>query len=697
MLKTKTMSIKNYTRALLLFIIVGIAAFLHTIQAQETDWRVLVEQMAEEEEPRAGAIENLYEELLYLENNPMDLNNVRRDQLERFPLLSLEEVNSLIDFLEKNRPLYTVYELRNVPRLDHRTVELILPFFRVGETVETQAQARVRPADILKWGQHEAQVRFDKTLTPRAGYGEFSDSILERYPNRKYRGEDFYTSLRYSFRYRDKVQMGFTAEKDAGEPFFKAGYPKGYDHYGAHLIVRDMGRLKTVVLGDYRLSFGQGLVLNNDFVGSKAWSTDNVSRRTQSPKRHFSTAENGFFRGAAAVFEFGDISFTAFYSNRRIDTNLNDEGEITSFKMDGLHRTPLEMEKRKNTREQVGGANINWRHGRFQVGLSTIYHRYDRMHNPTLREYNRYYLRDSANLNASIDYSYQLPGFIVAGETALAKNGAIATLNLAQYRPTGNLSFSLLHRYYPISYNALYAQAFSEGSRVQNEHGLYLGAGFKPLPKVSVNTYIDLIRFPWLKSGVDTPSSAVDFYLLGTYTFSRGKFLEARYKYKQKEKNSTHPDLDTRLVLPYATHKLRLRYSHDHTGGWNFRTTVDLARYTEELSPAENGYMISQGIAYRGKGRLTGDAYLAWFSADTYDARLYSYERNLLSTFYMPSFYGKGTRLAFSAKYQITSKLAFSAKAGYTRYFNRDTIGSGTEQIDGNSRLDLFTYLVWKF
>ena len=37
-----------------------------------------------------------------------------------------------------------------------------------------------------------------------------------------------------------------------------------------HLIVREVGKLKTFVLGDYRLSFGQGLVLNNDFVGSKA-------------------------------------------------------------------------------------------------------------------------------------------------------------------------------------------------------------------------------------------------------------------------------------------------------------------------------------------------------------------------------------------------------------------------------------------
>src|SRR5690554_6135730 len=495
-----------------------------TLHAQETDWRMFVEQLAEEEESKGNAIENMYQELLYLENNPMNLNSVSRNELERFPLLSLEEINSLVNFLEKNRPIYTVYELRNVPRLDHRKVALILPFFHVGETVKVQED--VSPHSILKTGQHEVQLRFDKTVTPRAGYGEFTDSILERYPNRKYLGEDFYNSVRYSFRYRNKIQLGFTAEKDAGEPLLKAGYPKGYDHYGVHLIVREVGKLKTFVLGDYRLSFGQGLVLNNDFVGSKAWSTDNVSRRTQEPKRHFSTAESGFFRGAAAVTEIDNFSLTTFYSNHRIDANLNDEGEITSFKVDGLHRTPLEMEKRKNTREQVGGANVNYRHGRFQVGASAIYHGYDRMYNPALREYNRYYLRDSANLNASIDYSYQLPGFIVAGETAIAKNGAVATLNLTQYRPTGNLSFSLLHRYYPISYNALYAQAFSEGSRVQNEHGLYFGAEFKPLPKVSVNTYIDLIRFPWLKSGIDTPSSAVDFYLLGTYTFSRGKFLE---------------------------------------------------------------------------------------------------------------------------------------------------------------------------
>ena len=51
------------------------------------------------------------------------------------------------------------------------------------------------------------------------GYGEQTDSILLLYPNRKYRGEPFYHSLRYSYTFEDRLQAGFVAEKDAGEPF----------------------------------------------------------------------------------------------------------------------------------------------------------------------------------------------------------------------------------------------------------------------------------------------------------------------------------------------------------------------------------------------------------------------------------------------------------------------------------------------
>ena len=691
-MQNKTEIMKQFLTPLLCFLLFG---FMTDMVAQDANWRVFIEQLAEDEEMNRAAVDIMYQELLQLENNPMNLNRVTRAELERFPLLSMEEITAITTFLEKNRPIYTVFELRNVPHLDIQTVERILPFFYA--EVTDRGEAEVKIAEMLRRGQHELQFRLDKTLTPRAGYGDFSDSILERYPNRKYRGEDFYHSLRYSFRYGKSIEMGFTAEKDAGEPFLKKGYSRGYDHYGMHLIVRDIGLLKTLALGDYRLSFGQGLVLNNDFMVSKAWSADNIARRTLQPKRHFSTAETGFFRGAAVVIGIGNVSVTSFYSNRRIDTNLTDNGQFTSYKTDGLHRTLLELEKKKNTREQVLGGNVNYRKHRFQLGVSGLYHKYNRMYVPTQQGYNLYNLRDSANLNAGIDYSYQLPGLILAGETAISKNGAVATINMAQYRPSSGISFTLLYRHYPISFNALHAEAFSEGSSIRNERGLFFGTLFTPFARFTVNSYIDFVRFPWLKYGVDKPSKALDYYFLGTYSFTRNSAMDIRYKYKRKEKNMRYPDERSTSVLPYATHKFRLRLSHTLPEGWTFRTTGDIAHYKEKPFPAVKGYMLSQNIGYRGSEKITTDVYLAFFNADSYDARLYSYERNLLNSFYMPSFYGKGVRLALSAKYEIHPSLSLSFKAGHTHYLNRDTIGSGTEQIDGKSRTDLYLYLRWKF
>jgi hypothetical protein len=63
----------------------------------------------------------------------------------------------------------------------------------------------------------------------------------------------------------------------------------------------------------------------------------------------------------------------------------------------------------------------------------------------------------------------------------------------------------------------------------------------------------------------------------------------------------------------------------------------------------------------------------------------------------MPSFYGEGFRASLSLRWNILDNLSLSLKCAQTRYFNRDVISSGTEQIEGNKRTDVFTYLAWKF
>lgn len=78
-------------------------------------------------------------------------------------------------------------------------------------------------------------------------------------------GYGYYHNLRYSFHYRDQIYAGITAEKDAGEPFFTGQNKKGYDFYSLYLLIRNIGHFKALALGNYRVSYGYGLVINTDF------------------------------------------------------------------------------------------------------------------------------------------------------------------------------------------------------------------------------------------------------------------------------------------------------------------------------------------------------------------------------------------------------------------------------------------------
>ena len=111
-------------RPLLIGILIAATMLMvHTIHAQSNDWRTHLEQLAEEEEMEEMSIDNIFVELSMMEQNPMNLNSVTRTELELLPLLSLNQANAIADFLEKNRPIYTIFELRNVYMLDHNTVD----------------------------------------------------------------------------------------------------------------------------------------------------------------------------------------------------------------------------------------------------------------------------------------------------------------------------------------------------------------------------------------------------------------------------------------------------------------------------------------------------------------------------------------------------------------------------------------------
>ena len=84
------------------------------------------------------------------------------------------------------------------------------------------------------------------------------------------------------------------------------------------------------------------------------------------------------------------------------------------------------------------------------------------------------------------------------------------------------------------------------------------------------------------------------------------------------------------------------------------------------------------------------DAGFTWFQTDDYASRISMYEKGLLYSFNIPSFYGKGERYIFNARYELNKHLILQAKYALTHYRDREVIGSGLEQIEGNMKSDLY-------
>lgn len=644
-------------------------------------WMEYVEEIASETEDEEKA-ETLYSELSYLSEHPFELNSVAEEELKKLPFLSDRQIENILFYRKRYGKMVSIYELKNVEAMDMQTIGLLLPFVYIDDITVEKRPITVK--NLLKQGRNELQIRYDKCFQQKKGYSSYPDSVLQQYPNRKYLGEPFYHSLRYSYTFDERLQFGVVGEKDTGEPFWNMHH-KGYDYYSVHLFLKDINRLKSLAIGDYKVSFGQGLVISNDFSPSRSAVVAQAERRTNGFRRHFSTNENDYFRGAAATVNINKVDVSFFYSYRKMDAGL-DSFTFTSVKTDGMHRLVRDREKIRTIGMQTYGGNIRYSTPNLCIGLTALSYSFGKFRlEPDPKPYNLFYFKGNDNMNISVDYLLKNRTIKFYGETAICKNGSLAMLNALQLTPVSYLSFLLLHRYYDRRYQAYFGNAFAQGSSVQNEQGLYMGMQWVPMAHWKLSAYADFFRFPWLRYGVDTPSSGYEYMAQLDYTYSKNFSAYLRYKVKRKEKNNTGQ-------------RMRLQFLYSFASSLILRTSVDGILYDEKKEKQSVGFMVAQSMGWKPDSLpIQGDIYAAWFSTDDYDSRISSYEKNILYAFNMPSFYGRGIRVAMTFRWNMVDKLSLSVKWGHTYYSNREVIGTELEEIKGHHKTDIYALVRWKF
>lgn len=628
--------------------------------------------------------ENELEELSNRLQEPVNLNSATREQLEQFPFLSDIQIEHLLAYIYIHGQMETIYELQLVEELDRQTIQYLLPFVCI-KAINNEPAFRWKTMlkDAGRYGKNEVLTRLDIPFYKRKGY------------EHTYLGPSVYNSVKYTFRYRDQLYAGGVAEKDAGEPFAALHNRYGYDYYSFYLLLQNCGRLKSLAVGNYRLSFGQGLVMSTDYLMGKTIYASSFNNRSTGIKRHSSTDEYNYFRGVATTVALTKrLSVSAFYSHRNMDGIVTD-GEITSVYKTGLHRSRKEADKKNLLTSQLTGGNVSYQQNHIRLGITGVYYVFNRLYEPELTGYSKYNIHGNHFYNLGIDYAYRWRRFSFQGETAIGKQGW-ASLNRLQYSPVQDIQFILIHRFYSYDYWAMYAHSFGEGSTVQNEQGYYVGLETTPFSHWRFFVSFDLFSFPWKKYRINKPSRGTDGLIQATFTPRTNLSMYLKYRYKQKERDLTGSK--GTLTLPIFHHQLRYRLNYSLNDVFSSRTTLDYNHFHSQDRAATKGYQVTQMISSQLPWtRLFADVQGSYFCTDDYDSRVYVSEKGLLYTFYTPSFQGRGFRCAVRLRYELNKHWLFITKFGETIYLNRNEIGSGNDLIYGNKKADIQMQLRIKF
>jgi len=657
-----------------------------SVTAQDvTTWEQTMQDELPAEDEEAGGWEDLYDLLCELEQHPIDLNSATREDLEQLPFLTERQVCDIVEYLYRYGPMKSKNELRMVESLDDERVRLLWRVVRIGEQ---QGDSIPRLADVVRYGHHELMGSVRVPFYERRG------------DENGYLGYKYKHWLRYQFTYDDYVKAGLVGAQDAGEPFFASKNSLGYDFYSLYVQVKHLGRLENAVVGKYRLSTGMGLVLNNSFGLGKLSLLQNMGRSANTLRAHSSRSSSDYMQGVAATINTGrGTQTTLFVSYRPMDATLNADGTAATLLKDGYHRTPTEMDKKSNTHATAAGAHLNYRYGRFRVGTTAVYTHLNRELRPKSALYRQHYAAGTDFLNLSADYGYASRRLSVSGETATDRHGALATINTVSVLLADELSMMAVQRFYSYRFTSLYANSFREGSQVQNESGIYVGADWRPSSRLRLQAYTDYAYFPWARYQVSQSSHAWDNMLSAVYTRSSWS-LAARYRLHLRQRDAasstdiTQTSNSTTLTDRYE-HRGRLSLTIHPAPSLTTVTQGDIVSVFGGFA-VETGYMVSENVGWQ-HGPLRLNLLAAYFDTDSYDSRLYVYERGPLYAYSFPSFSGQGIRYALMARLDLTRQLMLMAKVGITDYFDRAVIGTGYQQIDASSQTDLDLQFRWKF
>jgi competence ComEA-like helix-hairpin-helix protein len=617
-----------------------------------------------------------------LAGHPLNINRATVDELLQVPGLNFDLARSIVQYRSDSSPFETLGDLLNVIGLGEVTLSKIQPYITIGSGAERGRDLFLNPKYWTRNGRFETFSRYQQVLEKQEGYLR-PDSLGGYLGN----PGKYYQRFRYT---SSHLSLNLTQEKDPGEQL--AGL-SGFDYNGWHIAMHNNGILKDLIIGDYSVGFGQGLLLwSGGAFGKGRDVTGSVSKNDRGIRPYTSAQESNAFRGIALTIG-NRLQFTGFYSNRNRTASLIDPYTTRSPNQTGYHRTLNERERKNSLGQETYGGRILGRISNGYLGVSGYFNRFDKTIITGNQAYEVHNFEGTEAGGASADFRLLFGPVQFFGEAAYSSNGGYGIVTGSELSIDASTSLALTYRYYDPAFRSFYGSAFGEQSGTPgNEEGFYFGLAHSISNTLHISTYFDLYRFPAARFRTHQPTSGYDWMGLIEYIPFKKLSVYAQIRHKSRELefvSSGDFGREVRLLGNDNRTGARIQAGYRVHPSVRLRTRFELVQTNNASSDNGFGTLIFQDIRLTPLPAVTLDARVTVFDTDGFDSRVYQFENDLLYVMSNSILFDRGQRMYALIKYEASEWITFWLKIAVTTYENRNVISSGLNEIKGNRRSDI--------
>lgn len=601
----------------------------------------------------------LIEQLQGYQDQPIPINSISFYEIQNLPFLNFKQAYHLNYYITRYGAIRSVYEMQNIPGF---SLEFCLWIAQFIDFSSDKLSKYLKTSSYNRLGGLVQKKKGYKTNTNNVGYLGNRWRVLTRNT----------VAIKQN---NSQLKIGLIYEKDPGEQYL---YKTNPQHLSSFAELNVEGKFPTqIVLGDFKTSFGKGLLYNDGFQSSVLFLLSGINS-SSGIRENNSSDEYRFGRGIAISTNYKKFKIEATTSIKKTSGVIS-EDQFNIYET-GYFRTNTELVKRNKILSQRQTYAIYYQANNWVLGLTKIQ---DKLEDALITNPNNF-----KNQNGYSSYFKYQNSFIYS-DFELSKDN---TQNLA-FQQSNQLYFkdqeliSLLN-IYAVNYDAPYSNSITSMGDINNE-----------------NSYTVIYKFNLLNWNVSLlnqhaifPNPTLNYF---GNSFKSQKIVELkkfhnnfqyyiRYKYSNQDKLE-NIDFWKKTVLN-NNHQIRLNLIFIKEQ-FTYQNRLETVVNKNSLNEKSIGWLNYHDFAFE-RNKSIFRFRLAFFDIQNHDSRIYVYQPTVSYAFGMDFYNQPGASISVRYQYSLSNfKLQFYIH--HQHYFDVQNQSTGKDEINGPAQTQFQIQLIY--